>query len=197
MISTSQMDKHKKDKRIRRWSIGLNSFQSVLLLYLFFMVISDLHTDRIPNGFLLTGILTGLFGSFWQYGVNGLLQSAVSMAAAFLLTYPVFKIGALGGGDIKVFLVIGSFLPVRECLVIMAAAFLAGGVFSVGKLLAEKNGRERLYYFLSYVGEVARSGHFRIYGEDWKEDRVRYRKNKIHFTVPILIGAALRIGGLI
>ena len=149
------------------------------------------------SGDVLTGILTGLFGSFWQCGANGLLQSAVSMAAAFLLTYPVFKIGALGGGDIKVFLVIGSFLPVRECLVIMAAAFLAGGVFSVGKLLAEKNGRERLYYFLSYVGEVARSGHFRIYGEDWKEDRVRYRKNKIHFTVPILIGAALRIGGLI
>lgn len=168
-----------------------------MLVLLFFMAISDLCTDKIPNVFLLAGILSGLLGSCGLRGTDGLLQAAVSMTAAFLLTYPIFKIGALGGGDIKVFLVVGSYLPIEECLAVMTGAFFAGGVFGIVKLLREKNGKERLYYFLSYAGDVIRSRQFHLYEEDQKQDRKKYRKNKIHFTIPIFIGAALKIGGII
>ena len=156
---------------------------------------ADLKTDRIPNGFLLLGTLIGLGGSL--YSGRQVLEIAVSVSLAFLLLYPLYKIGALGAGDVKLFLMIGSFCAAKELLIILAGAFVIGAVFSVVKLLAEHNGRGRMYYFFSYLSEVMRSGHWKIYGEDLVEDYRTYHKNKIHFALPVLFSAAMRIGGLI
>lgn len=157
--------------------------------------LTDLKTDHIPNGLTMFGVVTGLTGSL-LYRSN-LMQSAASMLLAFLLLYPLFKIGALGAGDIKVFIMIGSFVKIKDMFVVLAAAFVIGAVFSLVKLLIEHNGRERICYFLSYLTDVMRARQWKIYGENMVQDYQLYRTNKIHFTVPILFGTALRIGGII
>ncbi len=119
------------------------------------------------------------------------------MFLAFLLLYPLFQIGAMGAGDSKTLIMAGSFLKVQEFLIILAAAFVIGAVFSLFKLAAERNGRQRLFYLGTYVVETAKNRRFKVYGEELLQDQELYRSNKIHFTVPILFGAALRIGGLI
>ena len=176
-------------------SIGLRYYQSLLLLLLLLAALADLKTDRIPNGFIMFGIIIGASGSLWNN--LSLRQTAVSMFLAFLLLYPLFKIGALGAGDVKVFMMIGSFLEVGAFLTVLAAAFVIGALCSLIKLLAEHNGRERMYYFLSYISEVVRTRQWKIYGEHMAQDYERYRKNKIHFTIPVLFSVALRIGGVI
>ena len=140
------------------------------------------------------GIIAGMSGSLW-YRLN-LLQPAASMLLAFALLYPLFKIGTLGAGDIKVFIMIGSFVRVEDLIVILVSAFVIGAAFSLAKLMIEHNGRERICYFLSYTAEVMRARKWKIYGENMVQDYQLYRRNKIHFTVPILFGAALRIGGI-
>lgn len=167
------------------------------MFLLFLMMLSDLYSDRIPNGMIPLGIAAGLFCSFRQHGLWGVLYALLSMTAAFLLTYFLFKLGALGAGDVKVFLVVGSFVPIRECLVIVAVSFGIGAIVSIGRLITERNAAERMRYFASYMTDVVRSGRWKLYGEDLRGDRQRYRSNKIHFTVPILLGAVLRIGGWI
>lgn len=183
-----------KSYKLWRWSIGLSICQSVLLLLLLLSAYADLKTDRIPNGFILLGILIGLCGSLCTgrtfLGIIG------SVSLAFLLLYPLYKIGALGAGDVKLFMMIGSFCAAEEFLIILAGAFVIGAVFSLVKLLAEHNGRERLYYLFSYMSDVVRSGHWKIYGEDLVQDYHTYRRNKIHFAVPILLSAVMRTGGL-
>lgn len=169
--------------------------QSLLLLFLLLAALADLKTDHIPNGFIAIGIATGLTGSY-LYG-PGLFHSVVSMFLAFLLLYPLFQIGAMGAGDSKTLIMAGSFLKVQEFLIILAAAFVIGAVFSLFKLAAERNGRQRLFYLGTYVVETAKNRRFKVYGEELVQDQELYRSNKIHFTVPILFGAALRIGGLI
>ena len=72
----------------------------VLLFLLFLMMLSDLYSDRIPNGMIPLEIAAGLFCSFRQQGLWGVLYALLSMTAAFLLTYFLFKLGALGAGDI-------------------------------------------------------------------------------------------------
>ena len=176
-------------------SIGLSYYQSLLLLLLLLAALADLKTDRVPNGFVMLGIIIGMSGSLWHG--SGLRQPIVSMLLAFLLLYPLFKIGALGAGDVKVFIMIGSFLEVRGFFAVLAAAFVIGALFSLIKLLAEHNGRERMYYLLSYMSEVMRTGQWKLYGEHVAQDYERYRRNKIHFTIPVLFGAVLRIGGVI
>lgn len=174
--------------------IGL-SYYYVLLLLLLLAALADLKTDRIPNGFLITGIAAGMAGSLWQ-GLSP-VRSVVSLLLAFLLLYPLFRIGALGAGDVKVFMMIGSFLGVKELLAVLVLAFMIGAVCSLVKLLAEHNGKERMLYFLSYIMEVVRTRQWKIYGENMAQDYERYRRNKIHFTIPVLFSVALRIGGMI
>ena len=160
-----------------------------------FSALADLKTDRIPNGFVLLGIVIGVLGSLWHG--SDIRHVVVAMLLAFLLLYPLFKIGAMGAGDIKVFIMIGSFVEVKELIVIIVMSFVIGAACSLVKLLAESNGRERLYYFLLYLSDVARTRQWKIYGEHTVQDYKQYRRNKIHFTVPILFSVVLQIGGVI
>lgn len=201
----------------------MSYYQSLLLLLLFLAALADLKTNCIPNGFLAAGMAIGMTGSL-LYG-PGIADSAASVSLAFLLLYPLFKIGALGAGDIKVLMMAGSFLSVKDFLAVLAAAFVTGAVFSLAKLLAEHNGRERMFYLLYYVSDVIRNRRWRLYGEDMdagisdericghtgagggmhaegrektlKKDQNSYCRNKIHFTIPVLFGAALKLGGVI
>lgn len=166
-----------------------------MLLLLFLAALADLKTDRIPNGFIILGTAIGILGGLRYH--TGLLQPVFSMFLAFLLMYPLFKIGALGAGDVKVLMMTGSFMERRELLAVIISAFIIGAVFSLVKLLVERNGRERIVYFLSYISEVARTGHWKIYGEHMLQDYQLYRKNKIHFTVPVLFGVVMKLGGVI
>lgn len=176
-------------------SIGLNYYQSLLLLLLILAVLADLKTGRIPNGFIVFGIIIGVLGSL----ANGQAFHRIftSMLLVFSILYPLFKIGAMGAGDVKVFIMIGSFMEVKELLTVLVLSFIIGALCSLLKLLAEHNGRERMYYFLSYISEVLKTRQWKIYGEHMAQDYDRYRRNKIHFTVPVLFSVALRMGGVI
>lgn len=163
------------------------------MFLLFLSALSDLKTNRIPNGFILLGILSGILCSILA-GRN-LLTIPASVLLAFLLLYPLFQIGVLGAGDVKLFVMIGCFYGVRDLAYIMAGAFVIGAAFSLGKLITEKNARERFRYFFAYLYETGRSRRLRIYEEQNQDDHT-YCKNKIHFAVPVLFSAVCRMGGL-
>jgi prepilin peptidase CpaA len=116
--------------------------------------------------------------------------------SAFLLLYPLFKIGAMGAGDIKLFIMIGTFCAVKEEIAIMAGAFVIGALFSILKMLAEHNGWERVCCLWTYLSEVAKGRQWKVYGEELQPDDRRYRRNKIHFSLPVLFSVALKMGGL-
>lgn len=143
---------------------------------------------------ILLGMVIGVSGGILSG--RGLPDILASVLLAFLLMYPLYMIGALGAGDVKLFVMIGSFVAAGEFLAVLAGAFVIGAGFSLIKLSVEKNGRERFCYFFSYLHDVMRTGHWRIYGEDLKQDYHTYCKNKIHFAVPILFSVVCRIGGL-
>lgn len=165
-----------------------------MLLLLLLSALADLKTDRIPNGFILLGIACGILGSILSgRGLSGILASVV---LAFLLMYPLYMTGALGAGDVKLFILIGSFQNTEEMMAVLAGSFVIGAGFSLVKLAVEQNGRERLYYLASYLQDVRLTGHWKIYGGDLKQDYHTYCKNKIHFAVPILFSTVCRIGGL-
>lgn len=143
----------------------------------------------------MLGIIIGALCSLWHS--SDIRRTAISVLLAFLLLYPLFKIGALGAGDVKIFMMIGSFIGAKELLLILIMSFVIGALCSLIKLLSEHNGRERLYYFLSYISEVVKTRQWKIYGEHMVQDYEQYRRNKIHFTIPVLFSVALWIGGVI
>lgn len=175
--------------------IGLTCNQYLLLLLLLAAVLMDFTYDRIWNGWIVFGIIIGLSFRILEYQWHGLYGAAVSMLISFVLLYPIYKIGGLGAGDVKLFLMLGSFVSAEALLRIMAASFAAGAILSMGKLISEKNLKERMWYFFSYLADVFYQRQWKLYGEELRWDYRMYVSNKIHFALPVLIGVALWMGG--
>lgn len=180
----------------RRWLIGQAYFQYFLVLLLIVAVLMDFKYDRIDNGWIVLGIWLGIFFHMRVNGWHGIAGIFISMLLPFLLLYPVYRIGGLGAGDVKLFVMTGAFLPGKRVLYVLACAFIVGAVFSLAKLVSEGNFKERIHYFYSYLLDVVLSGKWKLYGENEIQDYENYKRNKIHFALPICISVMLGMGGL-
>lgn len=129
------------------------------------MVYADLRQDKVPNEGILTGMALGFICAAWQGGIQSTGQAVLSAVFTLALLYPLFLIGGLGAGDIKVFLVTATFFPIKTQLTVMAAAFVAGGILGIGKVLSDRK-------------------------------RGDAERNRIHFTVGILVSVAWKLGGM-
>lgn len=176
--------------------IGLTYNQIFLLLLLFAAVFTDFVYDKIFNGWIVTGILIGLFFRIIQNGWQGIGCAIVTMLLSFVLLYPLYKIGVLGAGDVKLFLMTASFAGVKWQLSMIGISFVAGAFFSIGKMVSEENFKERMQYLFSYLFDVLCTRQWKLYGENLKQDTRKYKSNKIHFALPVCISVMLGMGGL-
>lgn len=128
----------------------------------------DLYKCRIPNRLILTGYFMGFvhclyIGDLW---VITLLDSFF----IFILLYPLYMIGAFGGGDVKLFMVMTVFLGFENTINILITSVMAGAVCSVFKIILMLFQRKK--QSLSHL--------------------------YIHFSLPIVIGTILvQHGGII
>lgn len=118
---------------------------AILAALLLAAVWHDLRARRIPNGLVLPGALAGLalqsllppggglYGT--PFGALGLLSGLAGMAVGLLLLLPMYALGTLGAGDVKLLGMIGSFLGPGEVVGAALLTFLAGGVLSIAVAL--------------------------------------------------------------
>lgn len=180
----------------------------VIFILLTAAVIMDFFFDKIYNEWILVLFVTGMLCAVWSGGFGGSIKALVSMTIPIFLLYPLFMIGAIGAGDVKLLSVIGSFFTVREIFICVLVSFLLGAVFSVLKMAAEKNFLQRLRYLLSYVCDVFKNKEWKLYETQKNEftqdnepkaikERKERNKGKIHFALPIMLSAMLLKGGII
>ena len=98
----------------------------------------DFKRDRIYNGWIFLGILTGLFFHMQEDGWYGVGSAVIPMLIPFVLLYPIYKIGALGAGDIKLFMASGSFLTTEQSVHVIIVSFIIAALFSLMKMISEK-----------------------------------------------------------
>ncbi len=157
----------------------------------------DVCFDKIYNEWICLILMTGLLYSFWKGGTSGLIWALASMTVPVFLLYPLFMIGCLGAGDIKLLAAVGCFFTIKETIVCMGISFFIGAVFSLLKMVAERNLPARMGYLLSYVRNVAVSGEWELYETASEEDKENRKKEKIHFALPVMLGVILYKGGMI
>ena len=115
----------------------------------------DLRTGKISNAFILAGIGTGvclsLSGTVLAAGKGASLlfpsifpapallrlpECLLGTAIPLILGFPLFHIRALGAGDIKLLMAVGSLIGSRSILPFLAASVLCGSAVAIPLLIA-------------------------------------------------------------
>ena len=171
-----------------------------LLMILIAAVYTDYSQNRIPNWIIVFGLISGCFISYIYGGIGMLLEGLLGMVLPIVLLYPVFVIGGMGAGDLKLFAVVGSYLGIKGITISFVSAFIVGATISLVKMLCFRNFKERIYYFFSYLSDLFIEGKWQLYetskGQS-SEESLEFPKHKIHFALPIFLGVAIYLGGIL
>lgn len=131
-----------------------------LCLILLVSAFYDIREHRIPNWWLAgsTGLLTGALW-FLESGGTGLsatflLGFAVRIAVTLLVVCPLFLLRMMGAGDLKLMAVISGFLGFADACSAVGLGFFIGAVWSLYRLLIQKQLRERLFYLFAYFRQL-------------------------------------------
>jgi len=165
---------------------------AILCIMLSVVCLTDYRRTRIPNGMILLMILYGAGYRYWDAGGQGVLQFFENCILVLLLSYPLFKIGTIGAGDIKLVSVVCGYLSKQETACFLVFSLLISAIFSIIKLYLDGNVRERFVYFCSYIAGVYRTGRWQLYFSE-KDQR---RRSGICLSGPIFISMLLHAGGV-
>lgn len=127
--------------------------------------ILDLRTRRIPNvltvpALALALVLRGIMGV--DPFVGGLLAAGI----AFLICLPIFALGGLGGGDVKLLTAVGAFLGMDRLWTALFVTAVAGGVFALVSVLMRRRAKETVWNMYMILGKLRTRS---AYG-GWRQD---------------------------
>lgn len=103
------------------------------------------------------------------YGCRGVLYFILNVTIPVILLYLLFRMRALGAGDIKLFSVTGSFMTAEQLMRVIIYSFVIAAVLGMGKAL-----------YLHW-------GH---------RGRRKEKYTKIHFSIAILLAVIFTEGGM-
>lgn len=91
----------------------------------------DVSTSRIPNKLTFTtAALAILFHAFAPSGA-GWSHAALGLFVGLLVFFPLFALGAMGAGDIKLMAAVGAWIGVTSIVYVALYGSIAGGVLAV------------------------------------------------------------------
>lgn len=137
-----------------------------LFLILTVAVYTDITTRMIPNGLTLTGLGIGLFIRLampelpmWEYMLGGLMGFVLIFGIA------VLSRGGIGGGDVKLFAVIGVFLGWEGFLLSLAFSSFIGVLYGMAFIIT---GKANQYTPIPFAPSILTGTIFAyLFGEYW------------------------------
>lgn len=173
----------------------MNKGDGIIGIVCVFLLIAcwfDYRRGKIPNYLVAIMVVTGLIRCWLTGGGASVPVFLLIEAGVMLCLYPLFKIGALGAGDVKLFGACAGYFPVVKVFSFLFCSLLVAAMISLVKLLMERNVKERLCYFADYILEVVHSGCWSLYMENERD----YRKAGICLSGPALCSVLLYLGGV-
>ncbi len=119
--------------------MAFNTFLYVpLLLALGYAAIVDARTRKIRNYLTFTLVLTGLAQSFFPAHTTTPVMAIAGFGVGFGLTFLLFAMGALGGGDVKLLSGVGAWLGPWPTLQVFMAAAIVGLIIVLFQSMKQK-----------------------------------------------------------
>jgi prepilin peptidase CpaA len=149
----------------------------------------DLRTGRVPNVLTFGAAAAGFAFSALHAGLSGLGTSLLGCLAGFVLFLPLFALGGMGGGDVKLLAAIGAWIGPMGALQAALWASLAGGVLAVIVAISSGYLREAVRNLFAMVAVWRTVGPSPISDVTLAESR----GPRLAYAVPIGIGAIVAL----
>lgn len=162
-----------------------------LMVLLFWAAAIDLHSRRIPNILTLTLVASGLVQSALFAMPVGIGDALAGMAVGFGLTFALFVLGAMGGGDVKLLAGVGAWLGPWPVLVVFAVSAIVGAVIVLtqaavtGRLSRLLRNTGIVAVNLMHIGDVGLA-HAQATGQE-----CRAVDKPLPYAVPVLVATTL------
>lgn len=155
------------------------------LIMLVAAFVTDVRTMKIPNIITVSGIIAGLGWNLITGSWSGGLDALMGAAAGFGILLVLYWLGAVGGGDVKLFGAIGAWTGTLLALYILMYSILVAGMIGIVVLIWRREAFSRMRGMVQSV-----LGAYML--KSW--DPVRAGKKKqlqIPFMLAVLPGAIL------
>jgi len=152
----------------------------------------DYRENKIRNWLVFAGLCWGIYMQFADKGMIGILDFAEGCLAVFLMMYPLFKLGMIGAGDIKLFAVCTGAIGVNRGVCFLCVTFLVAAVLALLKMLHQRIFFQRFRYFFTYLGQTVRTAELTIYGSN----DTGQKKSRICLAGPACLAVLLCLGGV-
>ena len=162
-----------------------------LLPVLLLAVVWDFYKGKIPNLLIGAGILAGSVSLIYQRGPGEIMAHIPGVLFPVIMLFPLYKIGTIGAGDIKLFSLLGFYFTFPATVFCVFCSFWVGAVISLVVLVWRDNLRERMVYLWNYLKEYFVTGRIQYYYLNTEEKQIQ--KSKIHFALPIFISVLFYI----
>ncbi len=111
----------------------------------------DLFTKKIPNWLTLPAIVLGLVAQVWLFSLGGAVNGVLGVLIGFGLYFPIYALGYMGAGDVKLLMVIGAWTGWRFCFYVAIGAVVIGALYALVEIIYR--GRlwaviRNIYFFL-------------------------------------------------
>lgn len=105
----------------------------IISIVLLFAVLFDFLKGKIPNLLLMIGYIAGCIymittDTLWYFHI-------IDSLLLLMILYPLFLVGAFGGGDIKLIVTLGVLIDFEESIKIAIVALAIGAIISILKIL--------------------------------------------------------------
>lgn len=113
-----------------------------VLVLLGVAAVIDWRCRRIPNWLTFTLVLSGIAQSLMPHALVSPGSALLGCLAGFVLTFPLYALGAVGGGDVKLVAGIGAWFGPQAALAVFCVEAIVGMVMALAQ--AAQQGKTRL-----------------------------------------------------
>ena len=113
-------------------------FQALSLVPAFWLMgtlvvatLTDVTSHRIPNTLLAPALSIAILAATAFGGMHGLQMAIAGFGVGLAMMLPLYLIGGMGAGDVKLLAVAGAFLGPHGALIAGVMTFVAGALFGL------------------------------------------------------------------
>lgn len=132
---------------VENWHVKLVCLILIVAAYI------DGKELRVPNWITFPMVFSGLIYCTWNDGWSGLGAGMLGMVAGLLCLLPLYSVGGMGAGDVKLMAGVGAWLGWQTTVYAFAVSTIVGAVMAILMVAYRRSFKKHYANFLLILSE--------------------------------------------